>query len=67
MATLGFIFYSQLSWQSVTLNELGGTCAHTHKGLFINYVSQSGGTGGVSQKMTQDDRGMGGGLAKDDR
>ena len=25
------------------------------------------GYGGVSQKMTQDDRGVGGGLAKDDR
>ena len=25
------------------------------------------GNGGVSQKMTQDDRGVGGGLAKDDR
>ena len=38
-----------------------------NKGLFINDVIQSGGTGGVSQKMTQDDRGVGGGLAKDDR
>ena len=34
---------------------------------FINYVIQVGGRGGVSQKMTQDDRGRGGGLGKDDR
>ena len=38
----------------------------SNKGLFINYIIQSGGTGGVSQKMTQNYRGVGGGLAKDD-
>ena len=35
------------------------------QGLFINYVIRIGGGGG-SQKMTQDDKGDGGGLGKDD-
>ena len=39
--------------------------ARYRTGLFINYVIQIG--GGLSQNMTQNDRGVGGGLEKDDR
>ena len=36
-------------------------------GLFINYIIQLEGMGSVSQKMAKNDKGGGGGLAKDDR
>ena len=39
--------------------------SYIYKGLFINYVIRIGGRG-LSQKMTQDDKGGGGGLGKDD-